>query len=110
MLHIFSYAPLLIQALRYIFYTGALGVQCEHDELPQYAGLCYLAVARCEASLNNPSGEAWALIKAGRKFIHAHAQAEANSLVAPASEHLEVRCPLLQRFYRLIESARCFTY
>ncbi|XP_046676316.1 40-kDa huntingtin-associated protein isoform X2 [Homalodisca vitripennis] len=39
---------------------GALGVQCERDEMPQYAGLCYLAVSRCEAALNNPTGEAWA--------------------------------------------------
>lgn len=71
-------------------YKGSLGAQCEREELPQYAGLCYLAVSRCESSLNNPSGEAWALVKAGRQFLRAHAKAESGGLISPGGEQLEV--------------------
>ncbi|XP_054271234.1 40-kDa huntingtin-associated protein [Macrosteles quadrilineatus] len=68
---------------------GSLGVQCERDEMPQYAGLCYLAVSRCEAALNNPAGETWALVKAGRQFLKAHKQPAECGLVSPNCEFME---------------------
>lgn len=80
---------------------GALGAQCEREELPQYAGLCYLAVSRCESSLNNTSGEAWALVKAGRQFLRAHAKAEAGGLISPGGEQLEAAVSCLSRASRL---------
>ncbi|XP_046676309.1 40-kDa huntingtin-associated protein isoform X1 [Homalodisca vitripennis] len=76
---------------------GALGVQCERDEMPQYAGLCYLAVSRCEAALNNPTGEAWAQVRAGRQFLQAHSQQEVGGLVSPGGELLEAAISSLGR-------------
>ena len=40
-------------------------------EEPQYEGLCHLAVARCERSLGNASGESEALLVAARSFLKA---------------------------------------
>lgn len=82
-------------------------MQCEHDEQPQYAGLCYLAVARCEAALNNPCGEAWAQVKAGRQFLQAHIQTEDGGLISPGGELLEVSLGFLSPFLCLI--LQCLT-
>ncbi|XP_022916708.1 40-kDa huntingtin-associated protein [Onthophagus taurus] len=49
----------------------ALGQHCQNEELPSYAGLSYIAAARCEGSLGNISGETWSLMKAGRQFLSA---------------------------------------
>lgn len=48
-----------------------LAIECEQKELWQYAGLCYLAAARCHGTLKNTSSEINLLIKAGRQFLTA---------------------------------------
>ncbi|XP_014294031.1 40-kDa huntingtin-associated protein [Halyomorpha halys] len=45
--------------------------QCEKSELPQYAALNWLTVAKNEASLGHTNEEAVALLKAGRLFLEA---------------------------------------
>lgn len=46
-----------------------LAKRLKNDDEPQYAGLCHLAVARCEQSLGNIAGESEALIEAARCFL-----------------------------------------
>ena len=48
---------------------GGLALECEQKELWQYAGLCSLAAARCQGTLENASSELTFLIKAGREFL-----------------------------------------
>ncbi|XP_012273589.1 factor VIII intron 22 protein [Orussus abietinus] len=48
---------------------GALATQCEQKELWQYAGLCWLAAARCQGTLGNGPSEINLLTKAGRQFL-----------------------------------------
>ncbi|XP_053979137.1 40-kDa huntingtin-associated protein-like [Hylaeus anthracinus] len=48
---------------------GALATECEQKELWQYAGLCSLAAARCQGTLENVFPELNFLIKAGREFL-----------------------------------------
>ncbi|XP_020292857.1 factor VIII intron 22 protein-like [Pseudomyrmex gracilis] len=50
---------------------SALANECEQRELWQYAGLCYLAAARCQGILENSSSEINLLVKAGRQFLTA---------------------------------------
>ena len=42
-----------------------------HADEPEHAGLCYLAVARCQNSVGNSYAEAEALISASRSFLQA---------------------------------------
>ncbi|XP_076281989.1 40-kDa huntingtin-associated protein isoform X1 [Lasioglossum baleicum] len=51
---------------------GLLAAECEQKELWQYAGLCLLAAARCQGTLDNVSFELNFLIKAGREFLVAN--------------------------------------
>lgn len=80
-----------------ITYAGKLAVQCEREELPQYAGLCWTAAARCENSLGNASGEAWDLVRAGRQFLTAEIGAKDLGCPSPGGEHVQVllMCSLL---------------
>ncbi|XP_017767313.1 PREDICTED: factor VIII intron 22 protein-like [Eufriesea mexicana] len=48
---------------------GALAIECEQKELWQYAGLCLLAAARCQGTLENIFSELNLLIRAGREFL-----------------------------------------
>ncbi|XP_043273747.1 40-kDa huntingtin-associated protein-like [Venturia canescens] len=50
---------------------AVLAIQCEQEELWQYAGLSWLAVARCYRTLGNTSAEINELMKAGRQFLTA---------------------------------------
>lgn len=50
-------------------FSGALATECEQKELWQYTGLCWLAAARCQGTLENVSSEINLLIKAGRQFL-----------------------------------------
>ncbi|XP_063240267.1 40-kDa huntingtin-associated protein-like [Bacillus rossius redtenbacheri] len=68
---------------------GQLAARCEREDLPQYAGLCWIAAARCEGSLGNAPGEAWDLLRAGRKFLEAEAGGEALGCPRPGGEHLQ---------------------
>nr|CAH7760628.1 unnamed protein product [Callosobruchus chinensis] len=49
----------------------SLAKQCEHLELPAYAGLCWIAAARCEGSLLNNIGETSSLVQSARQFFKA---------------------------------------
>lgn len=86
-----------------VTYAGKLAVQCEREELPQYAGLCWTAAARCENSLGNASGEAWDLVRAGRQFLTAEISAKDLGCPSPGGEHVQVllMCSLLQKQYIL---------
>ncbi|RZF36291.1 hypothetical protein LSTR_LSTR006796 [Laodelphax striatellus] len=64
---------------------GALGVECERAGVSQYAGLCQLAVARCETELGNSSNAAWALRMAGRHFL----MADSLPFILPTSDRFE---------------------
>ncbi|XP_051155962.1 40-kDa huntingtin-associated protein [Leptopilina boulardi] len=46
-----------------------LAIECDQKELCQYAGLCWLAAARCQGTLGNVLAEINFLTKAGRSFI-----------------------------------------
>ncbi|KAK9496700.1 hypothetical protein O3M35_013064 [Rhynocoris fuscipes] len=63
---------------------ATLAAQCERCDLPQYAALSWLAVAKCESSLGHINEEATALIRAGRLFIQAE-----NKNVVGCEEHLQ---------------------
>ncbi|XP_022187715.1 40-kDa huntingtin-associated protein [Nilaparvata lugens] len=64
---------------------GALGMECERGGVVQYAGLCQLAVARCEKELGNSSNAAWALRTAGRHFLIA----DSPPFIEPVSDRFE---------------------
>ncbi|XP_015592487.1 factor VIII intron 22 protein [Cephus cinctus] len=55
---------------------AALGTQCEQKELWPYAGFCWLAAARCQATLGNNIAETNFLTKAGRQFLIAEKKDE----------------------------------
>lgn len=48
-----------------------MAIECEQKELWQYAGLCLLAAARCQETLENTFSQLNFLIKAGREFLMA---------------------------------------
>lgn len=73
------------------FFAATLAAQCERCDLPQYAGLSWLAVAKCESSLGHVNEEASALVKAGRLYIQAE-----NKNVIGCEEHLQVCILILQ--------------
>ncbi|CAG9831789.1 unnamed protein product [Diabrotica balteata] len=50
---------------------SSLAKQCESLELPVYAGLCWIAAARCEGSLLNNTGETSCLIHSARQLMKA---------------------------------------
>lgn len=87
----------------YVICAGKLALQCEREELPQYAGLCWIAAARCESSLGNASGEAWDLVRAGRQFLRAEICGKNLGCPSPGGEHVQVLhvCILLQLYCQL---------
>ena len=48
-----------------------LAKRLKDNEEPQYEASCHLAVARCEQSIGNYSGEVEALVSAARAFLKA---------------------------------------
>ncbi|PSN37779.1 Factor VIII intron 22 protein [Blattella germanica] len=66
-----------------------LALQCERDDIPQYAGMCWSASARCENSLGNTSGEAWNLLRAGRQYLKAETIAYSLGCPSPGGEHVQ---------------------
>lgn len=75
---------------------ATLAAQCERCDLPQYAGLSWLAVAKCESSLGHVNEEATALVKAGRLYIQAE-----NKNVIGCEEHLQAGISSLSQAERL---------
>ncbi|KAF7405403.1 hypothetical protein HZH66_004309 [Vespula vulgaris] len=75
----------------------ALAVECEQKELWQYAGLCYLAAARCHGTLKNASSEINLLIKAGRQFLTAE------------KKNNDIGCPSLGQ-ENMLAAVSCFSH
>lgn len=59
-----------------------MGITCEREELPQYAGLCYQAAAKNQNTLGNHSEEAHLLLKSSRQFMASHLKLESRKIVA----------------------------
>ncbi|XP_046425842.1 40-kDa huntingtin-associated protein-like [Neodiprion fabricii] len=68
---------------------SALATQCEQKELWQYAGLCWLAAARCQGTLGNASTEASLLARAGRQFLTAEKKNVMIGCPAPGQENVQ---------------------
>lgn len=83
----------LISEKQYIkwkfLFLGALATECEQKELWQYAGLCWLAAARCQGTLENASSEINLLIKAGRQFLIA--DKKDNDIGCPSIGHENIQ-------------------
>nr|CAD7405926.1 unnamed protein product [Timema cristinae] len=75
---------------RELHHYSKLAVQCEREELPQYAGLCWIAAARCEGSLGNSPGEAWDLVRGARQFLVAETSSRALGCPSPGGENLQL--------------------
>lgn len=69
---------------------SSLGLQCEMSELLSYAGLCWIAAARCEGSLGNAPSEVNCLLRAARQFVKAEYRDKTLGCPSPANEHLQV--------------------
>lgn len=66
---------------------GALTKELQQQECPHYAAFCCLAVARCEHTLGNSSGETQTLVQAAQLFLEA--ERLNHQLLCPGfSEHL----------------------
>jgi len=68
---------------------ASLAVQCEQEELWQYAGLSWLAVARCHRTLGNTSSEINELLKAGRQFLTAEKENKQIGCPSVGQENLQ---------------------
>lgn len=67
----------------------SLAQQCESLELPVYAGLCWIAAARCEGSLTNLTGETSCLVKSARQFLKAEENDFCLGCHSPSTENLQ---------------------
>ncbi|XP_020706162.1 40-kDa huntingtin-associated protein-like isoform X2 [Athalia rosae] len=68
---------------------GILATQCEQKELWQYAGLCWLAAARCQGTLGNATAEASLLARAGRQFLTAEKKNCVIGCPSPGQENIQ---------------------
>lgn len=66
-----------------------LGQICENAEMPSYAGLCWIAAARCEGSLDNSLAETSCLIRSARQFALAEEKNEKLGCPGPSGENLQ---------------------
>lgn len=76
----------------------SLGQRCEDVEMPVYAGLCWIAAARCEGSLGNIPGESNCLIRSARQFLSAELKDQHLGCISPSNENLQVSNLHLQIF------------
>lgn len=67
----------------------SLGQQCENAEMPSYAGLCWIAAARCEGSLGNIPGETCCLLRSARQFLSAEVNDNRLGSPSPFQENLQ---------------------
>lgn len=58
--------------------------------MPSYAGLCWIAAARCEGSLKNSPGETSCLIRSARQFLSAEEKNSNLGCISPSGENLQV--------------------
>lgn len=73
----------------FIHIIEALAVSCEQKELNQYAGWCWLAAARCQATLGSTISEINLLTKAGCQFIIANKKNKDIGCLSINKEDLE---------------------
>ena len=73
---------------------GSLTKELKRQDCSQYAGFCCLAMARCENTLANATGEVEALVEAARLFLKAE------------RENLELKCPSFEE--HLTEAVHCY--
>lgn len=66
-----------------------LGRHCETVEMPVYAGMCWIAAARCEGSLGNIPGETSCLIRSARNFMSAQIKNKSLGCQSVATENLQ---------------------
>lgn len=57
--------------------------------MPAYAGLCWIASARCEGSLGNIPGETSCLIRSARQFLSAETKDKSLGCSSPSNENLQ---------------------
>ncbi|KAK4873930.1 hypothetical protein RN001_013290 [Aquatica leii] len=67
----------------------SLGQHCENIEMPSYAGMCWIAAARCEGSLGNIPGETTCLIRSARNFMSAQIKNKSLGCHSVATENLQ---------------------
>lgn len=68
-----------------------LAKHCESLELPAYAGLCWIAAARCEGSLLNSTEETACLLNSSRQFMKAEVNDFNLGCHSVSGEYLQVR-------------------
>lgn len=57
--------------------------------MPAYAGLCWIAAARCEGSLGNIPGETSCLVRSARQFLSAEVKDKSLGCSSPSNENLQ---------------------
>lgn len=65
-----------------------LGQHCEKEELPTYAGLCWIAAAQCEGSLANIPGETACLRRSAQQFLASEIKSVSLGCPTPSNENL----------------------
>lgn len=68
----------------------SLAKHCESLELPAYAGLCWIAAARCEGSLLNSTEETACLLNSSRQFMRAELNDFNLGCQSVSGEYLQV--------------------
>ncbi|KAF5270740.1 hypothetical protein FQA39_LY01478 [Lamprigera yunnana] len=68
---------------------ASLGQHCENVEMPSYAGICWIAAARCEGTLGNTPGETSCLIRSARNFMSAQVKNKSLGCHSVATENLQ---------------------
>ncbi|BET01926.1 Hypothetical protein NTJ_14744 [Nesidiocoris tenuis] len=74
-----------------------LAAQCERSDLPEYAGLSWQAVAKCEAAQGHKNEEAMALMKAGQFFLLARKRSAVGG-----DEHVQAAIECLDEAVKLL--------
>ncbi|KAK5641906.1 hypothetical protein RI129_010453 [Pyrocoelia pectoralis] len=67
----------------------SLGQHCENVEMPAYAGMCWIAAARCEGSLGNVPGETSCLVRSARNFMSTQIKNNSLGCQSVATENLQ---------------------
>ncbi|KAF2899476.1 hypothetical protein ILUMI_06689 [Ignelater luminosus] len=67
----------------------SLGQYCENIEMPSYAGMCWIAAARCEGSLGNIPGETSCLVRSARNFVLAEVKNKSLGCQSVSDENLQ---------------------
>lgn len=73
---------------------SVLAPKFDNSDLPEYAGLCWMAAAKCEEDLENKVAAVDLLLKAGRAFVQADERCNELNGSSNSHEHLTeaIRC------------------